>query len=330
MSSLDGAQVFVTGAAGFIGSHLTERLATLGAQVRAFLRYDSQNRLGHLAELDAATRGKIEIVRGDLKDPDAVRAAVSGCDLVFHLGALIAIPFSYQNPTDYVQTNVLGTMHVLNACRGTGVKRVIVTSTSEVYGTAQSVPITIAHRRCGQSPYAASKIAADALAESYARSFDLPVVVLRPFNTYGPRQSPRAVIPTIIGQALKGDTVCLGSTHPTRDFLYVSDTVEGFINAATAPDLLPGTEIQVGTGTETSIRAVVELVGELLGKSLRIHTEVKRVRPPASEVDRLVCDSTDAARLINWHPRVPLTDGLKRVIAWLRVRTRDGVDEYVV
>jgi dTDP-glucose 4,6-dehydratase len=330
MSTLDGAQVLVTGAAGFIGSHLTERLVTLGAQVRAFLRYDSQNRLGHLTELDAATRARIHIVRGDLKDPEAVRAAVSGCDVVFHLGALIAIPFSYQNPTDYVQTNIVGTMHVLNACRDSGVKHVISTSTSEVYGTAQSVPITTAHRRCGQSPYAASKIAADALAESYARSFDLPVTILRPFNTYGPRQSPRAVIPTIIGQALNGDTVRLGSTHPTRDFLYVSDTAEGFVKAATAPDLSPGTEIQIGTGTETSIRTVVELVGELLGKPLQIHTEDKRIRPPASEVDRLVCDPAGAADLINWRPSITLKQGLQRAIEWMRVPNRDSVDEYVM
>ena len=330
MESLDGVPVLVTGAAGFIGSHLVERLAAGGAQVRAFLRYDSQNRLGHLTELPAEVLAKVEIVRGDLKDPEAVRAAVDGREIVFHLGALIAIPFSYQNPTDYVQTNIIGTLHVLNACRDAKVGRLIQTSTSEIYGSAQFVPITLAHPRRGQSPYAASKIAADALAESYARSFDLPVVIVRPFNTYGPRQSPRAVIPTIIGQALAGDTIRLGSTDPTRDFLYVADTVAGFMAAATTPDLTPGLELQLGSGIETAIRDVVIKVGDLLGKRLRVKTEDKRIRPPASEVDRLLCDPSETTHRTGWEARVSLENGLRQTINWSMSRIPSDSHSYVL
>ncbi|MBI5868454.1 MAG: SDR family NAD(P)-dependent oxidoreductase [candidate division Zixibacteria bacterium] len=330
MRSLDGVPVLVTGAAGFIGSHLVEKLVASGARVRALLRYDSQNRLGHLGELPAESLAKVETVRGDLKDPEAVRTAVKGSEIVFHLGALIAIPFSYQNPTDYVQTNIVGTLHVLNACREAGVKRLLQTSTSEVYGSAQTFPITLAHPRCGQSPYAASKIGADALAESYARSFDLPVVIVRPFNTYGPRQSPRAVIPTVVGQALAGDMVRLGSVHPTRDFVYVTDTVQGFIAAAVAPQLQAGTEVQLGSGIETSIRDVVTTVGELLGKTLRVQTEDKRVRPAASEVDRLLCDPSEARRLLQWQATVALREGLRSVIQWVAPRVGADAREYVV
>lgn len=329
MGKLEGTTVCVTGAAGFIGSHLVERLVALGANVRAFLRYDSQNRLGHLTDLDAQVRAKITIVRGDLKDPEAVNVAVQGCHTVFHLGALIAIPFSYQNPTDYVQTNIIGTLHVLNACRAGGVARVIVTSTSEVYGTAQFVPITTTHPRQGQSPYAASKIGADALAESYARSFGLPVVILRPFNTYGPRQSPRAVIPTIVTQALAGNAIRLGATHPTRDFLYVTDTADGFVAAATA-DLTPGTELQIGTGTETSIGDVVRLVGELLEKKLDVVQEDQRVRPASSEVDRLLCDPSAAHTQLGWQHRVDIRTGLQHVIDWTRTRNISTPQDYVV
>ncbi|MEW5702252.1 MAG: SDR family NAD(P)-dependent oxidoreductase [Candidatus Zixiibacteriota bacterium] len=321
MRQLDGIRVLVTGAGGFIGSHLVERLLAEGAHVRAFLRYDSQNRLGHLAELSPDQAAKIEIARGDLKDPEAVRRAVDGCEIVFHLGALIAIPFSYQNPTDYVQTNILGTLHVLNACRDLGVRRLIHTSTSEVYGTARTIPITLDHPRQAQSPYSASKIAADALAKSYACSFDLPVVILRPFNTFGPRQSPRAVIPTIVCQALAGDEVRLGSTHPTRDFLYVSDTVNGFLAAATAPDLPPGIELQIGTGIETSIADIVKTTGELVGRSLKIVSEDQRVRPSASEVERLLCDPSEAQRLLHWSPSVPFRDGLRCVVDSMRTQS---------
>jgi len=318
MNPLSTKRVLVTGAAGFIGSHLTERLLGLGAYVRALLRYDSQNRLGHLADL--SNRDKIEIVRGDLKDPEAVRSAVNGCEYVFHLGALIGIPFSYQNPTDYVQTNVVGTLHVLNACRDAGVTRLIHTSTSEVYGTAQFVPITLAHPRCGQSPYAASKIGADALVESYARAFALPAVILRPFNTYGPRQSPRAVIPTIIRQALTGNVIRLGATDPTRDFLYVADTVSGFIGAAVS-DLPPGTELHIGTGVETSIGDVVRIVGVILGKPLDVVTDPQRIRPAQSEVERLCCDYSKARDLTGWTPTVDVKSGITRVIEWMTKQT---------
>jgi len=337
MRFLDGLTVFVTGAGGFIGSHLVERLIAEGAHVRAFLRYDSQNRLGHLAELSDEQRRNVIIVRGDLKDPEAVRQAVAGCEIVFHLGALIAIPFSYQNPTDYVQTNVVGTLHVLNACRDSGVRRLIHTSTSEVYGTARTIPITLDHPRQAQSPYSASKIAADALARSYACSYDLPVVILRPFNTFGPRQSSRAVIPTIVRQALAGDAIRLGSIHPTRDFLYVSDTVNGFIAAATAPGLSAGIELQIGTGVETSIADVVRTAEELLGRKLTIRCEDQRVRPPASEVERLLCDPSEAVRLLSWSPSVSFRVGLRHVIEWMRARptvptdaARHDVETYVV
>lgn len=333
MGSLSGSRVLVTGAAGFIGSHLVQRLVSEGAHVRALLRYDSQNRIGHLAELSRPELGSIEIVRGDLKDPEAVARAVDSCRVVFHLGALIAIPFSYQNPTDYVQTNVVGTLHVLNACMKSKVERLVHTSTSEVYGTARQIPIMLDHPRQAQSPYSASKIAADALSVSYARSFELPVVILRPFNTFGPRQSPRAVIPTIVRQALTGSVVRLGSTHPTRDFLFVSDTVSAFIAAATA-SIPPGTELHVGTGRETSIGDVVTKVGEILGKTLKVHCEDLRVRPDNSEVERLLCDYSDAKRVMNWLPRVSFEDGLRDVIAWMRSRAEieamPNPHEYVI
>ncbi len=333
MPTLADSKVLVTGAAGFIGSHLVQRLLTEKARVRVLLRYDSQNRLGHLAELPESERNDIEMARGDLKDPEAVNRAVDGCSIVFHLGALIAIPYSYQNPTDYVQTNILGTLHVLNACLKSNVTRLIHTSTSEVYGTARHVPITLDHPRQAQSPYAASKIAADALVVSYARSFDLPAVILRPFNTFGPRQSPRAVIPTIIRQALAGDTIRIGSVHPTRDFLYVDDTVNGFIAAATS-ELTPGTEVQIGTGIETRIANVVAMTGKILGKSLHVQSEDKRIRPDTSEVERLVCDYCEARRLMGWEPHVPFAEGLRRTIGWMNTyRTAtasDKVHEYVV
>lgn len=317
MGLLSGSKVLVTGAAGFIGSHLVQRLLNEGANVRVLLRYDSQNRIGHLAELSRTESENVEIVRGDLKDPEAVVRAVDGCATVFHLGALIAIPFSYQNPTDYVQTNVVGTLHVLNACAKSHVGRLVHTSTSEVYGTATQIPIRLDHPRQAQSPYSASKIAADALAVSYARSFELPVVILRPFNTFGPRQSPRAVIPTIVRQALAGEKIHLGSTHPTRDFLYVEDTVSAFVAAATG-DLMPGTELHVGTGRETSIGDVVVKVGNALGKQLIIESEDRRLRPDTSEVERLVCDYSEAKRLMGWTPRVTFDDGLREVIAWVQ------------
>jgi dTDP-glucose 4,6-dehydratase len=329
MQTLTGTKVLVTGAAGFIGSHLVEALIGGGADVRALLRYDSQNRLGNLAHLNEDDLAKIEIVRGDLKDPEAVRAAVSGCRIVFHLGALIGIPYSYQNPTDYVQTNVVGSLHVLNACRELGVARVIQTSTSEVYGTAQFTPITLLHPRSGQSPYAASKIAADALAESYACAFDLPVVILRPFNTYGPRQSPRAVIPTIVQQALSGNTIRLGNTDTTRDFLYVADTVAGFIAAATTRDLPHGIELHLGTGVATAIADVVQVVGALLERPLDVVFDEKRVRPAASEVETLLCDASVARDSLAWSPQISLRDGVASVIAAMRNTAQSDIPQEI-
>jgi len=332
MPTLYGTKALVTGAAGFIGSHLVERLLAEGAQVRAFLRYDSQNRIGHLADMSADERDSVEIIRGDLKDPEAVGRAVHGATMVFHLGALIAIPYSYQNPTDYVQTNVVGTQHVLNACLKSGIERLVHTSTSEVYGTALRVPIALDHPRQAQSPYSASKIAADALVVSYARSFELPAVILRPFNTFGPRQSARAVIPTIVRQAIAGDSVRLGSIHPTRDFLYVSDTVNAFI-AAGSSELPAGAEIQVGTGVETRIGDIVSMTGRILGKTLRIQSDDHRVRPDTSEVERLLCDYSEAKRLTGWTPGVTFEDGLRRVIDYISTRTvavSGSVHDYVV
>jgi dTDP-glucose 4,6-dehydratase len=304
--------VLVTGAGGFIGSCLAERLAAEGAHVRAFLRYNSQGSKGWLAETTPEIAANIEIVWGDLKDPDAVRQAVRGADIVFHLGALIAIPFSYQNPTDFFQTNVLGTLHVANACREFGVERLVHTSTSEVYGTAQQVPMTEAHPQTAQSPYSASKIGADRVVESYIHSYDLPAVILRPFNTYGPRQSERAVIPTIIRQALSADALRLGSVHPTRDFTYVDDTVSAFCAAGLA-EKLSGRTVHFGTGRETSIGQVAEIVCKLSGRELPVELDDVRVRPAASEVDRLLCDPTVFRRLTGWLAEVTIEDGLQRV-----------------
>lgn len=256
-----GKRVLVTGAGGFIGSHLVERLVREGHRVRAFVRDSGRDDRGHLADLPVDVQAEIDLARGDLKDPTAVRRAVDGQERVFHLGALIAIPYSYHNPYDVIQTNVLGTVHVLDACRGrTTLERVVLTSTSEVYGTARSVPIDEGHPLQGQSPYAATKIAADALGESYHRSFDLPVTILRPFNTFGPRQSARAIIPTIISQALSRPVVKLGRLDPRRDLTYVKDTVTGFVAIAECEAAL-GRVVNIGRGEDISIGELVETIG---------------------------------------------------------------------
>ncbi len=313
----DGKRVLVTGAGGFIGSHLTERLVELGAQVRVFLRYNSRSRRGWLDDSPPPVRDGIEVVWGDLKDPEAVRAAVSDMEVVFHLGALIAIPFSYQNPTDFFQTNVLGTMHVANACRECRTARVVHTSTSEVYGSALTVPMTEDHPQTAQSPYAAAKIGADRVMESYYLSFSLPVVTLRPFNTYGPRQSERAVIPTIVHQVLYDDMLKLGLLTPTRDFLYVKDTVAAFCTAGLAEGV-DGKTLQFGTGIETSIGDLAQKVMRLAGREIPIRQEDIRVRPSSSEVDRLLCDATAFQRLTGWRPETTIDDGLGRVIDYYR------------
>ncbi len=309
-----GKRVLVTGAGGFIGSHLVERLVQLGARARALVHYRAQGTWGWLEH--SAYRKEIEACAGDLMDRDCVSRAVKDQEVVFHLGALIAIPYSYDAPLSYVRTNVEGTLNVLQAVRQWGVERLIHTSTSEVYGTAKRVPIAEDHPLQGQSPYAASKIAADKMVEAFHLSFGLPVVTVRPFNTYGPRQSARAVIPTIITQCLEGSRVRLGNVDPTRDMNFVSNTVEGFVQAAVAVGAL-GHTVNLGSGREITIRDLVLLIGTLLGKTVEIMTEEQRLRPPASEVDRLLADSTLAQRLLNWTPAVSLEEGLGMTIEWI-------------
>lgn len=325
-----GRRVLVTGAAGFIGSHLTERLVALGARVRAFVRYNSRGDRGLLDLLPDKILCEVEIVAGDLKDPSAVRKAMKGSEVVFHLGALIAIPYSYVNPLDYVQTNVLGTAHVLEAASGEGVERLVLTSTSEVYGTARAVPMREDHPLHAQSPYSASKMAADKLAESYFLAFGTPVATIRPFNTFGPRQSARAVIPTIILQALVGRRVALGSLHPTRDFTYVEDTVAGFVAMAASPAAL-GETINIGSGYEIAVRDLAATIAGLVGQDAEIVQEETRQRPPNSEVDRLLADTTRAQALLGWRPRFTLREGLELTINWYRANLhRFKTDEYLV
>jgi NAD dependent epimerase/dehydratase len=312
------AKVLVTGAGGFIGSHLTEELVKQGETVRAFIRYNSRDDLGLLGELPREVRDQVEVVRGDLKDPDGVRKAVKGCQRIFHLGALIAIPYSYVHPFDFTQANVLGTGHLLNAClENPHLERVVHTSTSEVYGTARYVPINEEHPLQAQSPYAASKIAADKLAESYHLSFDLPVTLLRPFNTFGPRQSLRAVIPTIISQGLGDGALRLGNLEPRRDFLYVKDTARGFIEIGKCDQAI-GRAVNIGTGRDLSIREMVDKTFDLLGKKGKPEIEDRRVRPEKSEVMRLCADTTLARKLFQWAPRYTLEDGLRETIEWYR------------
>jgi NAD dependent epimerase/dehydratase len=321
VEDVKGKKVLVTGAGGFIGSHLAERLVEDGATVRAFVHY---NALGTRGWLDESARAQeMEIVAGDVTDIESVTAAVRGCEIVFHLAALIGIPYSYAAPRSYVRTNVEGTLNVLEACRRDGVARVLCTSTSEVYGTARTVPIDEQHPLKGQSPYSASKIGADKIAESYYASFSLPVVIVRPFNTFGPRQSPRAVIPTIIEQLLVGDEVMLGSVHPTRDLNFVSDTVDGFQRAATAPAAI-GETVQLGSGTEISVGDLVTELGAIIGRTPRVRTDDARLRPPGSEVERLIANPRRAHDLLGWQPIVSLRDGLVRTVEWFRARPRSG------
>jgi nucleoside-diphosphate-sugar epimerase len=268
MTKLDGRPVLVTGAGGFIGGHLVARLVAEGARVRAFVRYDSRGDRGTLDWLEPAIVADVEVVAGELRDVESVARAVAGTEVVFHLGAQIAIPYSYVNPRDFFEVNVLGTLNVVQAALGAGVARVIHTSTSEVYGSARTVPITEEHPLEPQSPYAASKVAADKLVDSYHRSFDLPAAIVRPFNTYGPHQSARAILPTIISQALAGTTLRLGSLHPRRDMTYVEDTAAAFVAVAEADDAVLGRTLQLGTGADVAIGELVQLVGELLGKEL--------------------------------------------------------------
>lgn len=321
--------VLVTGAGGFIGSHLVERLVHDGYQVRAFVRYNGRDDRGHLDRIEPQVLQEVEVHRGDLKDPEAVRRAVQGQNWVMHLGALIAIPYSYQNPLDVVQVNVNGTAHVLDACRASGtLERVVLTSTSEVYGTARYVPIDEAHPLQGQSPYAATKIASDTLGLSYQRSFGLPVAVLRPFNTFGPRQSARAIIPTIISQALARPVVKLGSLEPRRDLTYVKDTAAGFVEIARC-DAAVGQVVNIGRGSDLTIGELVERIASRLGREIRVEADTQRVRPTASEVGRLLAGTKLATELWGWEPKYSLDDGLDETIAWVRDNlAMFRVDEY--
>jgi NAD dependent epimerase/dehydratase len=305
----------VTGAGGFIGSHLTERLVEEGAQVRALVHYNSLRNLGWLGR--SPHLNEIDVVAGDLTDRDCIRQAVKGREILFHLGALIAIPYSYQAPLSYIHTNIEGTLNVLQTSRDEGVERIVHTSTSEVYGTAQYVPIDEKHPLRGQSPYAASKIGADKMAEAFYLSFNTPVTTVRPFNTFGPRQSMRAIIPTIIVQCLTGDIIHLGNLHPTRDLNFVSNTVDGFLLAATEPAAL-GQTINLGSGREISMSELANLIAHILGKPIKIESENLRLRPKNSEVERLLADNLLAQNLLSWKPKVSLEEGLSLTIAWIK------------
>ena len=312
--------ILITGADGFIGSHLTEALVRLGYKVRAFVLYNSFNAWGWLDHCAPGVKGQLEVFAGDIRDPHGVKEAMKGCDAVLHLAALIAIPYSYHSPDTYVDTNVKGTLNVLQAAREFGVKRVVHTSTSEVYGTARFVPITEEHPLQGQSPYSATKIAADQLAYSFYASFGLPVVIARPFNTYGPRQSARAVIPTIITQIAKGQRqVKLGAVSPTRDFNYVADTVAGFI-AALKSDRGIGEVVNLGSNFEISIGDTAHAIAEAMGTSIEIITDDQRLRPEKSEVERLWASNTKARELLGWQPqyggREGFMRGIKETITW--------------
>jgi NAD dependent epimerase/dehydratase len=321
--------VLVTGAGGFIGSHLVERLVTEGYRVRALLRYTAQQSWGNAQHLAPEIRSAIEPYFADIRDGDAIRKALEGIEIVFHLAALIGIPYSYRHPREVTEVNVTGTLNLLQAARDARLARILITSTSEVYGTAQQVPIPETHPLHPQSPYAASKVAADALALSFHQVYALPIVVVRPFNAFGPRQSTRAVIPTIIAQALTRDTVTVGSTFPRRDFTYVTDTVEAFCRAAVAPEAI-GKTLNVGTGTDASVSEIIALVGEHLGKRLRVVTEEQRVRPATSEVERLCADASLAHSVLGWRPQVSLSEGLRRTIEWWSRASLERAGEYAV
>lgn len=312
---MQGKSVLVTGAGGFIGSHLVEQLVVAGARVRAFVHYRARDARGWLAQ--SPHRGEIEFVAGDICDRDSITAAVDGQEMVFHLAALIAIPYSYQAPLSYVRSNIEGTLNVLQACRGHGVSRLIHTSTSEVYGTARRVPMDEQHPLQAQSPYAASKIGADQQVVAFQRSFGLPAVTLRPFNTFGPRQSARAVIPTIMLQCLAGNNIRLGNLHPRRDLTFVGDTVTAYLRAAESDEAI-GRVINIGAGREVSIAELVELIAAISGSAVAIEAEARRLRPAGSEVDRLLADTSLARELLNWQPQLSLEEGLRRTFDWFR------------
>lgn len=328
--SITGRKVFVTGADGFIGSHLVERLVAAGAQVRALVYYNSWNEKGWLRDVPASVLKAVELLPGDVRDPERVRQGVAGCEYVFHLSSLIAIPYSYDAPRSYVDTNVSGAVNVLQACRESdALVRLLHVSTSEVYGTAQRVPIDECHPMVGQSPYSASKIAADKMAESYSLSFGLPVVTARPFNTFGPRQTARAVIPTIASQLLAGcDHIKLGALTPTRDFNFVLDTVEGMFALALCKEA-EGHVVNIGSGEEWSIAQTAELLCDIVGRQVEIATDEARIRPEKSEVNRLLADNRKIAALTGWRSQVSFREGLVRTVEWIsRHLTHFDVDHY--
>ncbi len=308
--------ILVTGADGFIGSHLVEKLIEDGHKVKAFVYYNSFNSWGWLDTLPKAILNQIEIFAGDVRDPNGVRTAVKGVDMIYHLAALIAIPYSYHSPDSYVDTNVKGTLNILQAARDYNIERIIVTSTSEVYGTALYVPIDENHPKQGQSPYSASKIGADAMADSFYRSFNLPVTIVRPFNTFGPRQSARAVIPTIITQLLAGKTeIKLGALHPTRDLLFVKDTANGFVEIANSEKTI-GHEINIATQQEISIQDLAQSLINIINPNAKIISDDVRLRPEKSEVERLLGAADKIKSLTNWQPKYNLQEGLKYTIEW--------------
>jgi len=312
-----GKIVLVTGAGGFIGSHLVERLVAEGAKVRAFVRYNSRGDIGLLNQLSADARKKMEIIGGDIRDSSAVLDAAQNVDLAFHLGALISIPYSYLHPREVAESNFLGTLNILMACRQNETARMIHASTSEVYGTARYAPMDESHPLQGQSPYSASKIGADKLVESFYCAYGLPIVTVRPFNTFGPRQSGRAVVPAIITQALAGETIQLGNLDTRRDFTYVDDTVDGFIKAAEAPGI-EGQAFNLGTGQEIRVGELAEKIIQMIGRQVEVKKDVARLRPDKSEVLRLLSDNSLAKQKLKWEPRVTLDEGLARTIEWIR------------
>jgi NAD dependent epimerase/dehydratase len=318
-----GETVLVTGAGGFIGSHLVERLVGLGAAVRALCRYTSGTSLGNLRELPADALAEVDLRFGDVRDSDAMRTVVDGVDVVYHLAASSSVPYSYVAPRDVVQSNVLGTLNVLIAAREAGTQRVVHMSSSEVYGTAQYTPIDEAHPLHAQSPYAASKVSADKLAETFCLSFDLPVVIARPFNTFGPRQSQRAVVATIVAQALSGAPISIGATTPSRDFVYVGDTVDALVQLGLSR-CDSGEVFNISTGVDVSVAALIDMVGDLVGHELQVRTDERRFRPGRSEVFQLVGSSAKLRAAYDWEPHTCLGDGLRDVIEWML--SRSGIE----
>jgi len=319
---MNDKNILITGAGGFIGAHITEELVKSGTNVRAFVHYNSRNDWGLLELLPDDIKNKIDVFSGDIQDNIAIRKAVKDVDIVFHLAALIGIPYSYIAPESYINTNIKGTLNVMQACLDEGVKKVVHTSTSEVYGTAKYVPIDEKHPLQGQSPYSASKIGADKIAESYYLSFNLPVATIRPFNTFGPRQSARAVIPTIISQALSSGIIELGSLTPVRDLTYVRDTVNGFIKVAESSKSI-GEVINIGNGKGITIGELTEKIISLIEiPDLKISCDEKRIRPEKSEVMELICDNSKAKKLLGWEPKHSLDEGLKETINWIKEHQR--------